>query len=65
MADRGVRAALVMGLIPIIVGIAYYVLNESWGTRLTIDDAGVTMLIAFGIALGFGFYVILKGARDL
>ena len=31
----------------------------------TMDPAGVTMLIALGFAMGFGMFVILRGARDL
>ena len=65
MSDKGVRAAVIMGLIPILVGTAYLIFNESFGTELTIDMAGVTMLIALGLAMAFGFLVILKGAKDL
>jgi hypothetical protein len=61
----GVRAAVVLGIVPIIVGIAYWILNATLGTELTIDDAGVTMLIAFGLALGFGTFVVVRGATDL
>ncbi len=31
----------------------------------TIDPAGVVMLFSLGLAMGFGFLVILRGARDL
>jgi len=65
VSDKGVRAAVIMGLIPILVGTAYLIFNESFGTELTIDMAGVTMLIALGLAMAFGFLVILKGAKDL
>ena len=61
----GVRAAIVLGIVPIIVGIAYWVLDTSFGTDLTLDAAGATMLIAFGLALGFGTFVVVRGATDL
>jgi Flp pilus assembly protein TadB len=60
-----VKAALVIGAIPIIVGVIYFVLQEVNGTFATMDPAGVTMLIALGLAMGFGMLVILRGARDL
>ena len=31
----------------------------------TMDPAGVTLLLALGLAMGFGMFVILRGARDL
>ena len=65
MSDKGVRAAIILGAVPIVVGVIYYVLNEAEGTELTLDMAGVTMLVALGLAMAFGFLVILKGARDL
>jgi hypothetical protein len=59
------RFALVLGLIPIVVGVAYWVLQQDRGTISTTDAAGATMLVALGLAMGFGFSVILRGARDL
>jgi hypothetical protein len=35
------------------------------GVAGTVDPAGVVMLFALGLAMGFGFLVILRGARDL
>ena len=61
----GVRAAIVLGIVPIIVGILYWVLDTTFGTDLTIDAAGATMLVAFGLALGFGTFVVVRGATDL
>jgi hypothetical protein len=61
----GVRVALILGVVPIIVGAIYWTLNDVLGTELTVDDAGVTMLIAFGLALGFGAFVVVRGATDL
>jgi hypothetical protein len=65
VSDRGVRTAIIMGLLPIAIGVLYFVLNKAGGTENTIDLAGVTMLISLGLAMAFGFMVILKGARDL
>jgi hypothetical protein len=62
---NGIKGALVLGAIPVIVGVAYFVLQEVNGTVATTDAAGVTMLIALGLAIGFGMLVILRGARDL
>ena len=83
----GTRQALILGAIPIVVGLIYLVLQvtfaEGAGWVLTdgsffddagaivaemfgtIDPAGVVLLLALGISMGFGFMVILRGARDL
>ena len=61
----GTRQAIVLGAIPIIVGSIYWVAQNAIGPEAVIDPAGVTMLIALGLAIGFGFLVILRGARDL
>jgi len=60
-----VRIALLIGAIPIIVGVIYFVLQELNGTQSTVDPAGVLLLLSLGVAMGFGFLVILRGARDL
>ena len=61
----GTRQALILGAIPIVVGILYWTLQQASGNALVIDAAGATMLIALGLAMGFGMLVILRGARDL
>ena len=65
MRMSGWRAAIVLGLIPIAVGTAYWLLNYSGGTGRTVDAAGATMLVALGLAMGFGTLVLVRGARDL
>jgi Flp pilus assembly protein TadB len=59
------RAALLIGAIPIIVGIAYFLAQETFGSEAVIDPAGVLLLVMLGVSMGFGMLVILRGARDL
>jgi hypothetical protein len=59
------RWALVMGAIPVVIGISYLVLQEAIGIKAWIDPAGVVLLVALGLSMGFGMLVILRGARDL
>ncbi|MFV2063245.1 MAG: hypothetical protein ACC726_06990 [Chloroflexota bacterium] len=61
----GIKQAVFLGAIPIVVAIAYLIFQEAAGDEAIIDAAGVTMLIALGLAIGFGMLVILRGARDL
>ncbi len=70
----GTRFAIIIGAIPVIVGLLYLVLQVAYaepvndfvaGVTGTIDPAGVILLVALGISMGFGFVVILRGARDL
>lgn len=61
----GIKQAIVLGAIPIAVGLAYWILQQARGTEAVTDAAGATMLIALGLAMGFGMLVILRGARDL
>jgi len=61
----GIRQAIVLGAIPVIVGVVYFIVQEVNGSFATLDPAGVTMLVALGFAMGFGMLVILRGARDL
>ena len=60
----GIKEALFLGAIPVVIGILYWVLPYVFDVDV-IDAAGATMLIALGLAMGFGFLVILHGARDL
>ena len=70
----GTRFAIIIGIIPVFVGLLYLFLQVTFaepvndflaGIAGTIDPAGVIMLVALGISMGFGFLVILRGARDL
>lgn len=60
----GTRQALLFGAIPIVIGIIYYVGAQLLGGE-GVDPGGTTLLIALGLAMGFGMLVILRGARDL
>ncbi len=70
----GIRPALLIGIIPVVVGLLYLGLQMAFGDAAewigglisgTMDPAGVVLLIALGLAMGFGMLVILRGARDL
>ncbi len=56
------QRTLIIGAFFILVGSLYYVVQ---GTGATIDLAGVTMLLLTGVAMAFGFAVMVKGSRDL
>ena len=58
------RNALILGIIFIIVGIAYYWLQGT-DTAITSDRAGATMLIILGAAMAFVFTILLRGSREL
>lgn len=60
----GIKEAVFLGAIPVVIGIIYWVLPNVFDVDY-IDAAGATMLIALGLAMGFGMLVILRGARDL
>ncbi|HSM33197.1 MAG TPA: hypothetical protein VK987_03830 [Anaerolineae bacterium] len=62
---RGIGGALILGAIPVIVGIIYLLAQELLGSDAVIDPAGYILLIALGLSMGFGMLVILHGARDL
>lgn len=56
------RSAIIIGIGFVVVGVLYLVTQ---GAGETMDRAGATMLIALGIAMAFGFAVMLRGSRDL
>ena len=55
--------ALILGLIFIVVGVGYWLLNST--AVMHLDAAGATMLIGLGIAMAFVFAVLLRGSREL
>ncbi len=59
------RWALILGAIPVVIGLIYLLTQEAVGVQAWIDPAGVILLVALGLAMGFGMLVILRGARDL
>jgi Flp pilus assembly protein TadB len=59
------RAAVVIGVIPVVVGVLYFALQAMSGDDTVIDPGGALLLVCLGLAMGFGFLVILRGARDL
>ena len=56
------RRTLIIGAFFVLVGLLYFTVQ---GDGTTIDRAGVTMLLLTGIAMAFGFAVLVKGSRDL
>lgn len=56
------RNAVMLGVVFVLVGIAYLFLQ---GTGEWMDRAGVTMLIATGIAMSLTFIVLLRGSGEL
>jgi Flp pilus assembly protein TadB len=61
----GIKQAVVLGAMPIIIGIIYFALQQLSGNDLVSDAGGALLLVALGMAMGFGMLVILRGARDL
>jgi hypothetical protein len=56
------RNALILGIVFVIVGVAYYLLQ---GEGLGLDRAGATMLVFLGGAMAFVFAILLRGSREL
>jgi len=56
------RSAIIIGIGFMVVGVLYLVTQ---GGGETMDRAGATMLIALGVAMAFGFAIILRGSRDI
>ena len=56
------RNAIVLGAIFVAVGGIYLWLQ---GSGLTMDRAGVTMLVILGGAMMFTFVILLRGSRGL
>ena len=58
-AVRPWRAAIAIGILFLVVGLAYLVLANPLGYR--IEWAGVTMLVALGAAMGLMAYILVAG----
>ncbi len=58
------RNALILGVIFIVVGVIYFFVQGP-DTGTTSDRAGATMLVILGLAMAFGFAVLLRGSREL
>jgi hypothetical protein len=56
------RNALILGVIFMVVGTAYFFLN---GHTVGLDVTGATMLVVLGFAMAFVFAVLLRGSREL
>ncbi len=57
------RNALILGLIFVVVGVVYFLAQGD--DNAIVDRAGVLMLITLGVAMAFGFSVLLRGSREL
>jgi hypothetical protein len=56
------RNALILGLVFIVVGVSYWVVQAK---PQNIDLSGATCLVFLGIAMAFTFAVLLRGSREL
>ena len=56
------RNALILGVIFVTIGTIYYLVQ---GDGKTVDRTGVTLLLMLGVAMSFGFAVLLRAAREL
>ncbi|MGZ3585905.1 MAG: hypothetical protein ACXVAE_02115 [Candidatus Limnocylindrales bacterium] len=56
------RAAWILAVLFVVTGLVYWFLNRN---TVGWDPAGAVMLIALGLAMGFGFWVLLRGSSDL
>jgi len=56
------RAAWALGTLFVIVGLVYWFLNRD---TVGWDPAGAIMLVLLGPAMGFGFWVLLRGSSEL
>ena len=61
----GIRGALILGAVPIVIAIVYLVGQLLLPEDAALDPAGFVLLLALGLSMGFGMLVILHGARDL
>ena len=57
------RNAIVLGIIFVVIGAAYWYLQGD--SVLHLDAAGATFLILLGVAMAFVFTVLVRGSREL
>jgi len=58
------KGALLLGVIFLVVAVIYFV-GWSGASFLVMDWAGAVMLGALGIAMAFGFAILLRNSREL
>ena len=58
------RNAVILGVVFIVVGVIYYLVQGS-DTAFTQDRAGAVMLLILGGAMAFVFSILLRGSRGL
>ncbi|MGI8702887.1 MAG: hypothetical protein ACR2JZ_00015 [Candidatus Limnocylindrales bacterium] len=56
------RNAIILGAVFVITGLIYLIVQ---GSGEWMDRAGVTLLIAIGIAMAFTFTILLRGSGEL
>jgi hypothetical protein len=59
---RHPRNAALVGIVFIVIGIVYWAVPTIGGWH--VDYAGVTMLLALGVAMGMMAYVLVAGSRE-
>ncbi len=59
---RHPRNAALIGIVFIVIGIVYWAVPTIGGWH--VDYAGVTMLLALGVAMGMMAYVLVAGSRE-
>ena len=61
-ALRHPRNAALIGIVFIVIGIVYWAVPTLGGWH--VDYAGVTMLLALGVAMGMMAYVLVASSRE-
>ena len=57
------RFAVILGMVFVVVGGIYWWVQQY--DLATIDYAGAVLLVILGVAMAFGFTVLLRGSREL
>jgi hypothetical protein len=55
------RTAIFIGILFVVIGIAYYTLAIPLGYH--VEWAGSTLLVSVGVAMGIMFWVLVAGSR--